>query len=308
MSMVFRKIAKQSLLALSKLYLKHDFFSVEGQYELEEKLRQHTWLRRSVLQLSRIVGKPQTYYHILKIDREQILLEQLADNRSVRRGPFVGMKYPSLASYGSVLAAKIIGSYELELVSAIEETLRKPYRQVLDIGCAEGYYAVGYALKLPKTQIHAFDINKDTLARCKKMAVLNQVDHKMTYYSRCSPEFLKEFDFSRSSLIISDCEGYEVELFTEKVISHLGYCDLLIEVHEKVHPGITQVLTKRFASTHRVQSLTGQVRDINHYPELADFSDQDKHLILYELRNQFEDYLRGQNPGRWLYVTALDPT
>ena len=305
MRTVLKKIARGILVTLSRFYLKHDFFSIEGQYELEWKLRKNTKARKVVLWLSERVGNTQTYYHILKIDREQQFLESLSDNTSVRKGVFEGLRYPSLESYGSVLAAKLLGSYEQELEAAVKETLQKPYERILDVGCAEGYYAVGYALKVPNAQIHAFDINEDTLSKCKEMATLNGVDHKMTYYHRCTPELLQEFDFSKPSLIVSDCEGYESELFTSDLIPYLTQCDLLIEVHEKVHQEIIATLSNGFQATHNVQVIYGTVRDINKFPALASFSDTEKHLILYELRNEFEEYLQGVNPGRWLYITAL---
>ena len=299
-----KRIGRHLLLFFSSFYLKNDFFSVEGQYELEWKLRKNRWLRALILWLALTVGKKQTYYHILKIDREQKLLNSFSDNKSVRRGPFAGLTYPSLESYGSVLAAKLLGSYELELDDAVEETLRKPYTHVLDIGCAEGYYAVGYAKKLPEASIHAFDINPEALARCRKMATVNQVADRLTYHRACTPEFLESFDFSGLCLIISDCEGYEQDLFTPHVVEQLTKCDLIIEVHEDLRPGVTAALTSVFQKSHQVRLIPGIGRNPAKYPELEPFSVTEKQLILYELRNKFEDYRQEQYAGQWLYVTT----
>ena len=301
-----KALGRNVLLTLSKFYLKNDFFSIEGQHELEWKLRKNRKARSAVLWLSKVIGKKQTYYSILKIDREQALLESWSGGKTIKRGAFKGMTYPSLESYGSVLAAKLLGSYECELDTVVEETLQKSYEHVLDIGCAEGYYAVGYALRLPNTRIHAFDINQEALSRCQKMAVINEVSDRFAYYEQCTPEFLRNFDFSQPCLIISDCEGYEEELFTPEVGARLATCDLLIEVHEKLRPGVTDILTGIFLPTHQVQCIRTRRRDISDYPELAAFTDLEKHLILYELRNEFEAYLQNQHLNQWLYITARD--
>ena len=299
-----KSLGRKILLTLSKAYLKNDFFSIEGQYELEWNLRKNRKTRRAVLWLSKAIGKKQTYYSVLKIDCEQKFLESLSDGKNVKRGTFEGMMYPSLESYGSVLAAKLLGSYEHELEPAVTETLQKPYEHILDIGCAEGYYAVGYALRLPTSRIHAFDINQEALSRCKEMAVINKVSDRFTYYKQCTAEFLNNFDFSQPCLIISDCEGYEAELFTPEVVRHLAKCDLLIEVHEKLRPGVTDSLSNLFLPTHQVQRIRTEKRDVSDYPELASFPDTEKHLVLYELRNEFEEYLQNQNFEQWLYITA----
>ena len=299
-----KALGRNVLLTLSKFYLKNDFFSIEGQYELEWKLRKNRNTRRAVLWLSQFVGKKQTYYSLLKIDREQKFLESLHNGRSVKRGAFKGMTYPSLESYGSVLAAKLLGSYEHELEAAVAETLQKTYEHVLDIGCAEGYYAVGYALRLPTTHLHAFDINQEALSRCKEMASINKVSDRFMYYEQCTAEFLNNFDFSQPCLIISDCEGYEAELFTPEVVARLATCDLLIEVHEKLRPGVTDALADLFLPTHQLQLIRTEKRAVSDYPELASFPDTEKHLILYELRNEFEEYLQNQHFNQWLYITA----
>lgn len=301
-----KKLGRALLLLLSKVYLKNNFFTVEGQYELEWKLRKNRFMRKIVLWLSKYIGKQQTYYHILKIDVEQKFLESLNENESkkIKRGVFKDMIYPSLESYSSVLAAKLLGAYEIELSEVIEETLQKPYKNVLDIGCAEGYYAVGYALRLPEVKVHAFDINTETLSMCKEMAIVNRVNNKIEYYNKCTPEFLANSDFSEPTLIISDCEGYELELFSSEIVKNLKNCDLIIELHEKVHPDIVNILTNVFNKTHNIKLIHGKIRNISEYPELNMFADTEKHLILYELRNKFEDYLKGGNPGKWLYVTS----
>jgi hypothetical protein len=57
------------------------------------------------------------------------------------------MNYGSIGALCSTFIPKIIGSYECELHPAIEEIIVNNYAEVWDVGCAEGYYAVGSGFK-----------------------------------------------------------------------------------------------------------------------------------------------------------------
>jgi hypothetical protein len=52
---------------------------------------------------------------------------------------------------GSALIPKLLGCYEAELHGVIACALNTTYDTIIDIGCAEGYYAVGLALHFPDT-------------------------------------------------------------------------------------------------------------------------------------------------------------
>src|SRR5918997_1281919 len=75
----------------------------------------------------------------------------------VQAGPFRGMRYsPRLTASDTLLShtllPKLVGCYEVELHDTLAAVFKRKYRQVINIGCAEGYYAVGLALNLPDVQ------------------------------------------------------------------------------------------------------------------------------------------------------------
>lgn len=47
----------------------------------------------------------------------------------------------------------LVGSYESELHLQIEQLILERPQVVIDVGCAEGYYAVGLAQRLPDATI-----------------------------------------------------------------------------------------------------------------------------------------------------------
>jgi 2-polyprenyl-3-methyl-5-hydroxy-6-metoxy-1,4-benzoquinol methylase len=71
-------------------------------------------------------------------------------------GPFAGMRYVPQAA-GSSLLPKLLGCYEAELHPTLTSVFSLNYRQVVDVGCAEGYYAVGLATRILEARVFAFD-------------------------------------------------------------------------------------------------------------------------------------------------------
>ena len=173
----------------------------------------------------------------------------LSKNLIVKSGPFTGMLYPKAESVGSSFFPKIIGSYERELSELIEKLCAKDYSEVVDIGCAEGYYAVGFAMRLQNAKVYGFDTDARAIELCEQMAYLNNVQDRVVLGDFCDQATLKTLCLKRA-LIISDCEGYEKELFTDELSSHLVNHDLLIEVHDLVDPTISSHLRSVFKNTH----------------------------------------------------------
>ncbi len=176
----------------------------------------------------------------------------------IASGPFQGMTYLVEAA-GSQLLPKRLGTYEAELAPLIHAFPAAHYLQVIDIGCAEGYYAVGLALLLPAATVEAFDTDPRAQDLCGRLASLNGVSDRVRVNGECSPATLEHLVGERS-LVICDCEGYESELFTPAVATALAKADVLVELHEFFAPGVTQRLQDRFANSHEIQLITARKR------------------------------------------------
>src|SRR4051794_23892795 len=69
-----------------------------------------------------------------------------AHGLEVRHGPLAGMFYlPGLEATSGDLVAKLLGAYEEELHRVLERWIASGAGTVIDVGSAEGYYAVGLA-------------------------------------------------------------------------------------------------------------------------------------------------------------------
>lgn len=180
---------------------------------------------------------------------------QLSADLTVLRGPFAGLVYPDARSFGSSLLPKLVGTYEIEIQHLVEHLCATAYARIVDVGCAEGYYAIGLAKRMPGASVLAVDVNPSALKMCRLMAEANGVKERLTCVTTLPEDWTADFKHGHRSLIISDCEGYELELFSSKLIGRLAHCDILVESHDFLRPGIRDALIHRFHRSHVVTEV-----------------------------------------------------
>jgi hypothetical protein len=202
--------------------------------------------------------------------------------RRVLDGPFAGMEY-AIAAVGSAYIPKLVGSYEAELHAVLASAIERGYRTIVDIGCAEGYYAVGLAVKLPSARIYAFDSDSRAQQLCHQMAHANRVVDRVEVSGECTPEQLARLPLE-GALVICDVEGYEIELLCPEIAPALLTCDLLVELHDCFQRGITQTICARFRSSHDVVMIDSLPRDVRDYPAIHFLAADDQRVALSEMR------------------------
>jgi ribosomal protein L11 methylase PrmA len=215
----------------------------------------------------------------------------------VLHGPFAGMKYPQGGSaFGSMYFPKILGSYEREIQEWIFEALQNKYDLVIDIGCAEGYYAVGFASSSQQFKVVACDSDHKALKATKKMAKVNGVGGQISCIRPCTPRDLQNLVSGRKCLIISDCEGYEKQLFDTEVVAELVRSDVIIETHESAGIDIHDNLRRAFTGTHSIEIMSSipdkeKVTSYD-YKELCGLDGSLRNLILEEKRKRVMVWMR----------------
>ena len=214
---------------------------------------------------------------------------------NVQSGPFEGLKYASFEAFGSTLYPKLVGSYEKELEPALKEMLNDSYSEVINIGCAEGYYAVGFALKNRTAKVYAYDIEDKARELCQEMAEINGVSDRVFIDGEFTPDSLSTFNFTKKGLILCDCEGYEKQLFTQETIKNLHNCDLIIEAHDYRDISISPYLKELFEKTHEIESVYSfddiQKTHFYEFDLLQDASLEEKKIIFAESRPAIMEWL-----------------
>jgi len=197
---------------------------------------------------------------------DENICRKISPELKVQYGPFKDMKYAKALAAGSALLPKLTGTYEDELHPFIETMISQQPELVIDIGCAEGYYANGIAMRLPDTEVWAIDTDTYALELCKQNAIAN--------HQQASIKTNTTIDFSLlpahlSIAVICDCEGYEKELFDEQSIPHLTRANLLIELHDCNDDEISKILLPRFEKTHQLTLIkSNPKKKCSDYPHL----------------------------------------
>jgi hypothetical protein len=203
------------------------------------------------------------------------------------------MDYPGqLAEAPGDLVAKLLGSYERELHHVFADWIDADYECLIDVGCAEGYYAVGFAARMPRATVHAFDIDDAARERCAELAQLNGVETRVRLHGLCEPATLAEYP-ERGVALLSDCEGYERTLLDPALAPRLLGWPILVELHEFLDPTITQTIRERFQSSHEVEIIEGVGREHDGLSELDFASARRRAAVLGERR---------PGPMRWAYL------
>ena len=193
------------------------------------------------------------------------LVRQRTDCK-VRLGPFAGMRYVS-NSIGSAYLPKLLGIYERELTQVMEAACARQPRLIVDIGAAEGYYAVGLALRNPQATVIAFEAEERGRAALQQMALLNGVANRLEIQGRCEPAGLQSaLAQHKGALVICDVEGDEEHLLDPVVVPELKSATILAEMHDFIRPGITEEIQRRFAATHQSEQIWQQPRTRRDFP------------------------------------------
>lgn len=200
----------------------------------------------------------------------------------VHGGPFHGMELAADVDPASNLN-KVVGSYEAELHTAIRELISRPPRVIVNIGAAEGYYAVGLARLIPVCLVLAFEMDPVQRRRCAETARFNGVLDRITILGKCDARTLAELDL-RDAFQLVDCEGAEVDILDPAAVPSLVRAGMLVELHDSLRPGCGRIMWQRFHDTHDVRFTPAVARNPSDYACLGTFHRRDRIVAVEEAR------------------------
>lgn len=205
---------------------------------------------------------------------------------TVLTGPFAGMKLlPEGCWKSTTVSPQLLGCYEAELHEPIEQEIAKRPAKVVNIGCAEGYYAVGLAMRLPPAKVIALDIDPAATEMTRRNAELNgvKVETEVGLYDA----------LYGADLIVMDCEGGEVEYLNPQIVPTLAKSTVIVECHETKDLHTNQIIFDRFKDSHVLVCIWSEIlgRNPNNYEILRDMHSNDKWLAVSEGRPCMMNYL-----------------
>ena len=206
-------------------------------------------LSRAIRELSQLETLSGKTAHSRPTELERQTLASF-ETLTVQRGPFTGLLYPEAAASGSALLPKLLGTYESELSPVVQEIITFAPEQIIDVGCAEGYYAAGFARALPGTKVVAYDINPVARKRCSALSEANGLEN-LTVEEEFSLSLLPDV---KSGLLFVDIEGAETDLFLETDIVPKDW-HIIIELHDFVDPNTSTLLIEHFQESHEIELI-----------------------------------------------------
>ena len=167
----------------------------------------------------------------------------------VAKGPFAGTRFAGCEE--EFYVSMMLGYYEPELHPFIEAAVSRGYSNVINIGCAAGYYAVGLARRLPSATIHAFDINERARSACQRLARQNGVEDRVRIQGQFhGPEF--EELATEDTLVLCDIEGGEYDVLDPTKHPALLKADAIVELHGFLVANVAEAVTARFETSHTI--------------------------------------------------------
>ncbi|MCX6848235.1 MAG: hypothetical protein NTY98_04890 [Verrucomicrobia bacterium] len=222
--------------------------------------------------------------------------QEVAIGSQILCGPFQGMLYVQ-ESVCSSLPPKILGTYEMELHGLMEVIVDRSPSCIIDIGAAEGFYAVGLAKRLPNCRVVAFESDKHGQDLLFQLAALNGVADRIEIKGYCSVEELRSFLDANPNdcIVICDAEGAEIPLLDPILLPSLTKMTLLVELHPWVHPEVKAVLYSRFQAVSAVKTIASRPR------EPADFPREIKKTLSVQTKLDCMNELRPSGM-EWLWI------
>lgn len=216
----------------------------------------------------------------------------------VMDGPLKGLDFLPQSAEGCHVA-KLLGCYEQPLLPHIEQAIEHGYSRIINIGCAEGYYAVGMARRMPATEVLAYDLNPKARQVCSELATKNGVADRVTVGALFKPADFALRHAGEKVLVLCDIEGGERELLDPAAAPALSGMDLIVESHECLVSGITKLLIERFTPTHDIMVVedNGQRQLANAPAWFNNLAHLDQLLAVWEWRS---------GPTPWLVLKAKE--
>lgn len=216
----------------------------------------------------------------------------------VMRGPFAGMSYQA-AECGSALLPKLLGTYEQEIVPIFDRIRELRPDVIIDVGAAEGYYAVGCAYSGLAPRIIAFEAEERAHELIRALQTLNGVSRdRIEIRGSCTLTVLGSCLDRDRCVVIMDVEGYEALLLDPLRLPRLRQATILVETHDFILPGITKEIAERMRPTHDVETIRAMERKV------CDLSCDDRIFRLLPRRYQLGALSEYRPAGmKWLWLT-----
>ena len=206
---------------------------------------------------------------------------------TVSQGLFKGLHLNSDTWWGkSDLGAQCLGLYEKEILDLISS--QGPFDTFLDIGAADGYYAVGLLhAKMTKKAI-CFESSAEGQRAISQNWLRNEKPGELEIHGEANEKSIATVanNLPEKTLVLIDIEGFEFQLLSQEILAALSKCTVIIEVHnwvdgfEEAYSGLLKELDRFFD----ISIISPLERNTQNIELLRSYTDDNRLLVSSERR------------------------
>lgn len=194
---------------------------------------------------------------------------------------------------GSYLASKLLGTYEQHIAEHLER-LAEPDGVLIDIGAADGYFAVGCLRRGFFARAVCFEIAAAGRQKILENAKQNTVsEDKITVHGAADRDQIRSIaaEIPRG-VILCDIEGAEFDLLDTDLLQACQHLHIIVELHDwSADRADRAQLVKRAEAFFTVETLRSGAVAPEMFPELFGFRDDYRMLAFSEGRGEMGDWL-----------------
>lgn len=217
---------------------------------------------------------------------------------TVSAGPYSGMKLGRNQWWSAADAASmLLGLYELEVVDELR-SYGKEERFLIDVGAGDGYHAIGLLLSGGVNHAYCFEESEKGRHAILGNARLNQVEDKVSIFGRADQRFaeriVKEVGLDlRQALLLVDIEGSEYSVLKVETLKQFHEAAIIVELHERneTERALAAKWLESVSELAQLDFISTGPRDPNGFPQIREWSDDDRWQICSEGRDRLMRWL-----------------
>ena len=212
-------------------------------------------------------------------------------NYIVAYGPFEGMQLGKDVWWSkNDRITQILGVYEQHVMEKLIEYGKRQSHPFIDIGAADGYFAVGMAFSKSVNKVYAFEISSVGQEKIKENAARNSCSDLVFVRGEPNYESLNSIiSESSGAVVLLDIEGDEFQFLTEEILTLMRNCYVVCELHPwivKAGYEKQKQLISKAENIFNVSMIQREAYGPNQFEELSEFSDEERLIALGEGREK----------------------
>lgn len=208
---------------------------------------------------------------------------------TVRYGPLAGLRLNPESWWSAAdRGAMILGLYEMQVLQELAEFCDGT-RPLVDVGAADGYYAIGAVRAGLAPRALCFEATSEGQDVIRANAAANDVADRIEILGTADKGFLDQipddyWNESQASVFLFDVEGGEFDLLTDEVLFQLRNSFVIVELHEPIgdRDSKAAALIERANRQFATRLVGTGPRDPSSISALEAWSDDDRWLLMSE--------------------------